>query len=739
MNSKLSSTPSSTPNAAAMPPPQSALYLDLSGHADPFNYLANGHHLHNRLDQQIEPMQQQPHPQHHSTQNNHHLAAAVAAVQSHNGSAATLTTRDTETGNQPNLKVNTSIRTCSSTIQSCSMSPSASLSSTSTSPMLTTCSADQPAKQSTHTQNTHNEHKKSFSEAHLAKLGCSAPPPAYTASKNDLNANSLIAENLTEEPEEEEEEDDNTQCEETHQDEENAEDYRPGGYHPVQLGEKFKDGRYVVVRKLGWGQFSTVWLCKDTMHGSNGNGKNKHVAMKVVRSDRQYTEAALDEISLLKKAMSANKDHPGHRFVVSLLDSFSHLGPNGAHICMVFEVLGENLLGLVKKYEYKGVPEVLVKQITKQVLLALDYLHRECGIIHTDLKPENVLIEIGDVEQLLRLVEECEARQSTAKPAHHHRPARRRAGQKPVITGSKPLPSPLRSYSGSSYFADFAMSPAVVTAPSSVPTSEASSQTRDEMASPDDLEAHLSELSLAGSTTVTANSPVTAPPSRSPSQDSSYDRHGLLLRTALDENLISVKIADLGNACWVNRHFTNDIQTRQYRSPEVLLGSNWGASADVWSMACMVFELLTGDYLFHPTCGTHYSKDDDHLAQIMELLGGRMSSQVLSSGRYSADFFNRRGELTHIQKLRPRPLYDVLREYRYSAADSEMLASFLLPMLEQNPRKRADAGGMANHVWLGDAKGMEEVSVEDRIAGGVGKDIKGWSKEAKRSKVSSCC
>ena len=53
-------------------------------------------------------------------------------------------------------------------------------------------------------------------------------------------------------------------------------------------------------------------------------------------------------------------------------------------------------------------------------------------------------------------------------------------------------------------------------------------------------------------------------------------------------DLISVKIADLGNACWVGHHFTNDIQTRQYRSPEVILGSKWGASTDVWSMACMV-------------------------------------------------------------------------------------------------------------------------------------------------------
>jgi serine/threonine-protein kinase SRPK3 len=53
---------------------------------------------------------------------------------------------------------------------------------------------------------------------------------------------------------------------------------------------------------------------------------------------------------------------------------------------------------------------------------------------------------------------------------------------------------------------------------------------------------------------------------------------------------IKIKIADLGNACWVNHHFTEDIQTRQYRSPEVILGGKWDAGADIWSLACMVRE-----------------------------------------------------------------------------------------------------------------------------------------------------
>ncbi|RPA81784.1 kinase-like protein [Ascobolus immersus RN42] len=444
--------------------------------------------------------------------------------------------------------------------------------------------------------------------------------------------------------------------------EEDLKDYASGGYHPVTIGDTFKDGRYTIIRKLGWGHFSTVWLSKD-------KEQDRHVALKIVRSAAHYTETALDEIKLLKRIVEANPEHPGRRHIVSLLDSFEHQGPNGKHVCMVFEVLGENLLELIRKWRHRGIPVNLVKQITKQVLLGLDYLHRECGIIHTDIKPENVLLEVADVERAIEVLQ-ADPKQSTVKE-YDSRFGRSR--RKTIVTGSQPLPSPV-----------------AISFSSAVGNSNRKEKRTEE--SNDSKRSH-----LKGSLDT----------------DSSQR--------------ISVKIADLGNACWVHHHFTNDIQTRQYRSPEVILGAKWGASADIWSMGCMVFELLTGDFLFDPQSGNKYGKDDDHIAQIVELLGP-IPIELIRAGKWSNEIFTRKGELKHIQKLRYWGLNDVLKEkYAFGDEFAEDISGFLLPMLRLAPSERLTGARLSMHKWLKDTLGMESIHIETESDG-----IEGWVDEMRK-------
>lgn len=493
---------------------------------------------------------------------------------------------------------------------------------------------------------------------------------------------------------------------------------------------------------------------------------NRHVALKVVKSAPHYTETALDEIKLLQRLVAANPNHAGRRHCVSLLDHFKHKGANGSHVCMVFEVLGENLLGLIKRYQHRGVPPHIVKQIAKQVLLGLDYMHKECGIIHTDLKPENVLICIEDVEAVV----EAELRTNPAAVPTKLvgvPPSQGRGGtQTPrpesiFITGSQPLPSPSSSLGSSPMFDKWAFGMSKIDKPSSSSllgsesetgvksddsagpasasssrgpplerekTAEAIGQGVEQMTTTESFGSKTAghHAQQKGPSLLSQQAPIYKAEAEPNSTCSNQTTDGAA-ENVVDGNSyhapapaagdpttlpppppydpsslekITVKIADLGNACWVDHHFTNDIQTRQYRCPEVILGAKWGTSADVWSASCMFFELLTGDYLFDPAAGSKYNKDDDHIAQIIELLGDFPKSLAFS-GKYSADIFNRRGELRHIHKLRFWPIMSVLQEkYLMPLEEATRLASFLQPMLKLHPEKRASSSDLLDHEWL---------------------------------------
>ncbi|KAG0019660.1 serine/threonine protein kinase, CMGC group [Podila clonocystis] len=470
--------------------------------------------------------------------------------------------------------------------------------------------------------------------------------------------------------------------------EEDMEDYRRGGYHYISVGDVFHDGRYVTLRKLGWGHFSTVWLARDTV-------MNRHVALKVVKSASHYTETAVDEIKLLERVVQANPNAPGRKYVVELLDHFMHRGPNGLHVCMVFEVLGENLLSVIKRYRHRGIPTHLVRQIIHQVLMGLDYMHRECGIIHTDLKPENVLVCVDDVEQVVKgLVGDLDYSDPVALAQSS------RSSAKAKIVGSKPLTHGANT-STSQGTGSASESPTAhnSSTPYNTLTKNQKKKLRQKLNKQGnqaaDDEPETSEKPLT-----TANIERTMSDIKLDTQVESGCSSEQNPLEPTTPKTITVKIADLGNACWEDHHFTNDIQTRQYRSPEVILGSKWGPSTDVWSVACMAFELLTGDYLFDPQSGPAYNKNDDHMAQIIELIGNYPKRLALS-GKYSQELFNRKGELRHIHKLRIWPLQDVIHEkYMLPREKADFLASFLGKMLVLDPAQRASAGEMAQHAWL---------------------------------------
>lgn len=219
------------------------------------------------------------------------------------------------------------------------------------------------AKTDNETNNTKNKHQQSNQ------------PPKKQQSKHipsNSSSNETVGEQNHQMRSDEDQHDDPAYSSEE-EEQESREDYRRGGYHPVKIGDLFLQ-RYHVIRKIGWGHFSTVWLCWDLED-------KRYVALKIVKSAVNFTETAKDEIKILKAVRDTDPVDPKRNKTVQLLNDFKISGVNGTHVCMVFEVLGHNLLKLIIKSQYRGIPYDNVKTIIRQVLEGLDYLHTKCQIM----------------------------------------------------------------------------------------------------------------------------------------------------------------------------------------------------------------------------------------------------------------------------------------------------------------------------------------------------------------------
>ncbi|GMT05739.1 hypothetical protein PENTCL1PPCAC_27913, partial [Pristionchus entomophagus] len=141
---------------------------------------------------------------------------------------------------------------------------------------------------------------------------------------------------------------------------ENADEYKQGGYHRVRIGDKFNNDKYTVISKLGFGHFSTVWLCEE-------KDKARSVALKINKSNEECTDVANDEIKILKEIRDADKSDTHREKIVCLLDTFLHNGENGTHVCIVFEAIESDLLKLIKENNNIGIAIDKVKNIIGQV------------------------------------------------------------------------------------------------------------------------------------------------------------------------------------------------------------------------------------------------------------------------------------------------------------------------------------------------------------------------------------
>lgn len=147
--------------------------------------------------------------------------------------------------------------------------------------------------------------------------------------------------------------------------------YRPGGYHPIHLGDLLHSRRYRIVHKLGWGGYSTVWLAHDLK-------TSRLVALKILVAE---ISRETREVEILRQLGEAATDPQRSLYLSQLQGYFRQDGPNGSHQCLVFDVDGVSVRALAQNYETGRLPGSMAWEVSKQLLLALELLHAN-GVAH---------------------------------------------------------------------------------------------------------------------------------------------------------------------------------------------------------------------------------------------------------------------------------------------------------------------------------------------------------------------
>ncbi|PYI29535.1 kinase domain protein [Aspergillus indologenus CBS 114.80] len=375
--------------------------------------------------------------------------------------------------------------------------------------------------------------------------------------------------------------------------EERFEHFRCGAYYPANIGDVLK-AKYQVIGKLGFGTTSAVWLARD-LEG------HQYVSLKIYTRDEDNQQ----EFQIYKRLNRGSSWHPGHAHVRKALDIFTIPRSGGDHPCLVQKPMWESFRDLLYRNPTYRFSEDLLKAGLLQILQALDYLHTECKLVHTDIKSDHILQEIED-KSILESFAQAE------------------------LTN----PSPRKFVNGLPVYAS-----------------------------------------------------------------RRFDLPRVFGRAVL---------SDFGSAVRGDEKRNHDAQPNVYRSPEVMLKTDWSYPVDIWNVGAMVWDLFEGRHLFcgDDPDGKGYSTRA-HLAEVMGLLGPP-PLDMLRRGKRSHEFFTDDGKyyLLSLQDI-PIPTGISLKQSEefLEGRNKEMFLAFMGGMLQWRPEDRKTANELLQDPWLNDQIG----------------------------------
>ncbi|CAH6421839.1 Protein kinase [uncultured virus] len=382
--------------------------------------------------------------------------------------------------------------------------------------------------------------------------------------------------------------------------------------------------KYIPIYLLGSGSFATVWLSYNMIN-------NKFYAIKI--QNEKETIAGQEEVKIYK-LFNNNKC----QFINTMHENFIHVSKYGEHICMVFDLLAGSVYDLIKEGKYSnGLSFEASKRIIFQLLISIDVLNTVYKKLHSDIKPENILI-FGMNKTFDEIISEFN-KQNFQKQLKENISLCKKKKVKDC----------------------------------------------EQIAIKMTIEKVLSSMNFENYKN---------------SEQEIDDGYVFLDEKYIEPNKIITKLTDFGN-CYDIDHKYYDIQTRYYRAPEIILGYKYNKNCDIWSIGCMFFELLTGEILFDPDKKKKFNRDKHHIYDMQCKLGKIPIYLLNISQKKNIFFKNNgliKGQngLNYqplyefiIEKLKTRK--DINKD------DLLQIIDFMYKVLNYDPFKRPDAKDCLNH------------------------------------------
>ena len=165
---------------------------------------------------------------------------------------------------------------------------------------------------------------------------------------------------------------------------------------------------------------------------------------------------------------------------------------------------------------------------------------------------------------------------------------------------------------------------------------------------------------------------------------------------------IKIKITGFNQYIKINNKKINinSNQKEKYLPPEIVLNSDYNESIDNWAVACIIFELATGEPLFNAENDANFTQKENHLLKFIEILGNipdKLIKRMINPKLY-LDIIKK---LTQQKSINRISLLDLLKyKYHFKNEEAVKLNDFLLQMLNYLPENRPSASKMLSHPWL---------------------------------------